>query len=78
MDEEEISELIKVLIDIPPHGEFTYETDLDVSIGDVVLLPIGGWMNLGEDVTGTWQGKVISLESPHEEKCKGKIIEIIS
>jgi hypothetical protein len=48
---------------------YTYETDLDVSEGDVVLLPPG----LSDE---PWEGTVTSFVSKYKGPCK-KIIEVV-
>jgi hypothetical protein len=48
---------------------YTYETDLDVSEGDVVLLPPGG-------SDEPWEGTVTSFASKYKGPCK-KIIEVV-
>ena len=53
---------------------YTYETDLDVKVGDVVELPSAYWLR---DVLGdTWEGVVNSLESNYDGVCS-RIIRII-
>lgn len=48
---------------------YTYETDLDVSEGDVVLLPPGA----SDD---PWEGAVTSFAPKYKGPCK-QIIEVI-
>ena len=48
---------------------YTYETDLDVSEGDMVLLPPGTSDN-------PWEGTVTSFEAKYKGPCK-QIIEVI-
>ena len=61
----------RVIINNP----YTYATDLDVSVGDVVLLPTSDWLR---DALGdTWEGKVTSLKSEYDGWC-AKIIKITS
>ena len=43
-------------------GRYTYETDLDVEVGDEVLLPDSG--------TGQWVGTVTSLTSDYQGRCR--------
>jgi hypothetical protein len=45
----------------------TYETDLDLSIGDTVVLPTASYLR---DVQGdTFEGKVTALESDYDGYC---------
>jgi hypothetical protein len=48
---------------------YTYETDLDVSEGDVVLLPPGTSDN-------PWEGTVTSFPAKYKGPCK-QILEVI-
>ncbi len=49
------------------NGGLTYETNLDVKVGDTVLLPTPSWL---QDVKGpTWEGKITSLESDYTGPC---------
>jgi hypothetical protein len=46
---------------------YTYETDLDLKIGDRVILPTAAWLR---DVKGpTWVGVVEALESDYAGPC---------
>lgn len=48
-------------------GKYTYETDLDLCIGDTVLLPTPDFL---KDVKGpTWEGQVSSLQSSYTGPC---------
>lgn len=48
-------------------GNYTYETDLNLKVGDTVLLPTPYWL---QDVKGpTWEGKVTSLDSNYTGPC---------
>jgi hypothetical protein len=55
------------------NSQYTYETDLDISIGDSVLLPTASW--LVDALGDTWEGEVTSLESDYDGWC-ARIIEI--
>jgi len=49
----------------------TYETNLDLKVGDTVTLPTPSWLR---DVKPpTWEGEVTSLESTYDGAC-AKII----
>ena len=53
---------------------YTYETDLNVKVGDVVELPTAHWLR---DVKGdTWQGVVSSLDSDYDGGCS-KVIKVV-
>lgn len=53
---------------------YTYETDLDVNVGDIVELPTAYWLR---DVLGdTWEGIVQSLDSKYDGFC-AKVIRIV-
>ena len=48
-------------------GQYTYETDLPVKVGDKVMLPTPYWLR---DVKGpTFEGTVTSLESKYTGDC---------
>jgi hypothetical protein len=54
-------------------GNYTYETDLPVKVGDTVVLPTPYWL---KEVKGdTWEGVVTSLESDYNGPC-ARIIKI--
>jgi len=53
---------------------YTYETDLDVNVGDIVELPTAYWLR---DILGdTWEGVVQSLEGKYDGYCE-KVIRIV-
>jgi hypothetical protein len=55
---------MKVLV----NGQYTYETDLDVQVGDDVILPTPSFLR---DVKGpTWEGRVTSLNSDYTGWCE--------
>lgn len=55
-------------------GNYTYETELPVKVGDKVLLPTPYWLR---DVKGpTWEGKVTQLTSDYTGPCV-RIIKIL-
>ena len=46
---------------------YTYETDLNLAVGDMVVLPTASWLR---DVMGdTWEGTVSSLTSDYTGDC---------
>jgi hypothetical protein len=48
-------------------GNYTYETDLNLKVGDEVILPTPDFLR---DVKGpTYKGKVTSLTSTYEGPC---------
>lgn len=49
-------------------GRYVYETDLELEIGDEVLLPAG--------MTGDWVGKVTALSSEYSGPCK-RIVRVV-
>jgi len=63
------TKLLRVVV-----GRYTYETDLDLKIGDRVLLPTVEWL---ARVQGpTWEGVVTALESDYDGPCKRIIAKI--
>lgn len=56
--------MIRVIVD----GRYTYETDLEVEVGDEVLLP-AGW-------SGKWVGRVTATSSEYAGPCE-RIVRII-
>ena len=54
------------------NGKYTYETDIDVQIGDIVLLPSAGWLD-----KQPWQGTITALNSTYTGECR-KIIAIVN
>ena len=55
------------------NGNYTYETDKEVKVGSIVVVPTPSWLR---DAKGaTWEGKVTSLESNYDGPCM-KIIEV--
>jgi len=56
------------------NGQYTYECDYKVKIGQQVVLPTTGWLR---SVKGpTWIGEVTSLESTYDGYCD-KVIKTI-
>jgi hypothetical protein len=55
-------------------NQYTYETDLPVKVGDIVLLPTAAWMR---SITGdTWSAKVTALTSDYKGPCQ-RVIKIV-
>ena len=48
-------------------GNYTYETDLDLKVGDKVVLPTPSW--LLDVKPPTWTGEVTSLSSTFQGNC---------
>ena len=65
---------IKNQMKIVVNGQYTYECDYKVKIGQQVVLPTTGWLR---SVKGpTWIGEVTSLESTYDGYCD-KVIKTI-
>jgi hypothetical protein len=56
--------------------KYTYETDLEVKVGDTVVLP-SPRKSLAEGKVSAWRGSVTALTSLYDGPCK-KVIRVIS
>lgn len=65
-----MKEIKKVIV----NRKYTYETDLDLSIGDTVEIPTASW--LVDAIGYTWEGEVTSLGSDYDGYCEEVIRKV--